>query len=363
MARTLPLALILLTVLLTAGCATTGLGTMPDTNMTPASLDSKWSGVWIELWPDSDQHDRYQITVDEAAKSIDIVPLTNAERQHLADVTWDGSTLEFTNAIADDRQIFYAMAINGDGTELSGTVRSNSGDINHITWTKDTPGIAAAAPRNLVQTEGEFIDVDFDDFAGNWQENWPGHSENDVYRLRVDRRRIEFEVLSNIEKQTIAGLEWSGGRLAFDLYYNEDAFHYELFLNTPDELVGVVTLPNGQSRRITWDRVGPADVSTRVRPGSWEGSWIEFWPGRAEHDVYRLTVDRGDKLAVHTVTNTERQTLDGVQFTGAALSFQLKFANNTIVYELKMEDSNTVRGTVRTLDGKIRQVVWLRNNK
>ena len=363
MAGKLPLALVLLTVLLTAGCATTGLGTMPDTDMKSASLDSKWSGVWIEHWPDSDQNDRYRITVDEAAKSINVMPLTNAERQHLDDVTWDGATLEFTNAIADDRRIFYAMAINGSGTELTGTVRSNSGDINQITWTKDSPGMAAAAPRNLVQAEGEFIDVDFDDFAGNWQETWPGRGENDVYRIRVDRRRIVFEALSNIDKQAIAGLEWSGGRLPFDLYYSEDTFHYELFLNTPDELVGVVTLPNGQSRRVTWDRVGPADASLRVRPSSWEGRWAEFWPGRAEHDIYRLKVARGDKLTVKTLTNTERQTLDGVQFTGATLSFQLKFANNTIVYELKMEDSNTVRGTVRTLDGTIRQVIWLRDKK
>lgn len=215
-------------------------------------------------------------------------------------------------------------------------------------------------PRSLAEVEGVTVSVDRRDFAGNWQEDWPGRPEDDAYRIALNGDKISLEVLSNPDRQALGDMEWNGRRLNFELYYNDIPYQYELFLVSNTQLVGLVSAPSGGCKRVVWNRVGPRRTSSWLRTSTWNGRWREYWPQRGEHDAYRLQVSRGAKIVVEAMTNQAKQSLAGVRFNGKTLSFQVRFGENTIVYELRLDDSNTIRGTARTQDGQSRPIVWLR---
>ncbi len=346
-------------LVLVAGCATTSPLLPPGATIEKADHVNRWLGVWAEQWPNSSQSDRYRITLESPGGKIVVVPLTNAARQNLSEFTWDGKRLEFVNHV-EERKIFYALEMDKNGDQLNGTVRSEKGDISNITWTKAAPDIVVASPRTLKEVRGKMDRTKPSAFAGNWQEDWPGNKENDAYRIRLDGDDISLEVLSNLEKQAIGRMEWNGKMLSFDMYYKEEPIKYELFLESEQRLIGVVTLPNGGVKRITWNRIGPAAIKSRVSAKTWSGKWKEFWPERGGHDFYRLTVTGKREIKVHAITNQARQSLAGVQFNGSTLSFQLRFGDNTIVYQLRLDDSATIRGTARIADGQSRNIVWFR---
>lgn len=350
---------LVMTAMLVAGCATTGPRLTASTGPVATTQADRWSGVWVERWPNTQQQDRYRINVGDDGAGISITPLTNSERQQLIDLVWDAQRLEFGNQI-ESRILFYSLEISADGTQLTGTVRSQQGEISSITWFKETPSHTTASPRIVATVRGQIDKTRPGAIAGNWQESWPGRNENDVYRVRVDGNTVSLEVLSNIANQAIGDMQWNGKLLAFDLFFKQEPLKYELFLVTDGHLIGMVTFPNGETRRIEWDRIGPTKASTRCSAKSWQGNWQEYWPGRNEHDTYKLTVPQKDRLEIAPLNASVQQVVERVRVAGRDLSFQLRFGEKTIVYQLKIDDSNTIFGTARTTDGKSWSVIWLR---
>ncbi len=345
-------------VLAATGCATMGAPRVADAPAAahqPAVKD--WEGYWIEQWPDSDQADRFRISLSEDGVTIQVEPLTNADRQRLADLHWDGKVLQFTN-YADDRPILYTLEIDDAGTELSGAVRAPDGEESPIHWIKEgavrASGPATAAPAKLAR-------VALDDWSGNWEESWPDRAERDVYRVRVaGGERLALEAMTNVERQDVTRLNWNGRRLAFLLRFNDDEIAYEVFQLNADTLVGLATLSDGTVHRVVWTRLGPAYDDGKPAAKHWAGSWKEFWPGRSDNDLYQIKSDDGKGFAVHAVTNSTRQTLAGLQLKDGKLTFELAFDQNVIVYQLELDDPNTIRGTARLPDGQTRAVAWVR---
>ncbi len=343
---------------LIAGCAAIGPRHIAPVPENPVGDVKNWEGVWIEEWPDSDQQDRFRISLSADGFTIQVVPLTNVERQRLAELHWDGKTLQFTN-YADDRPIAYSLEINADGTVLTGDVRASDGEESAIRWTKEgAPGTAGATAESAAKIEN----LSLGNWSGNWEESWPDRAERDVYRVRSldDDRRVALDVLTNVERQGVAQLAWNGRRLAFLLRFNDNEIGYEMFQFNADTLVGLANMPDGSVRRVVWNRVGPPYQDGKPTARHWAGTWKEYWPTRAENDLYQIKKDAGKGLSVQAVTNGARQNLQGLQNDGEALTFELQYDQTLIVYQLHLDDRNTIRGTVRLPDGQTRAVAWVR---
>lgn len=318
-----------------------------------------WAGVWIEQWPDSDQEDRFRIQLIDDGLTIRVVPLTNAEQQVLANLRWDGRLLEFTNYIENQAVHYQLRLVTTD--EIAGQVRSSEGNSNEIRWLRDNSPAYLATVVDTSQTTIASRPASLEDWAGNWEEQWPRRDEHDVYRIRLsDDRRLLLDSLSNVEEQHIDRLNWNGACLSFRMHFKGQILAYEIFQGGPDNLIGIVTMPGGDFQRIAWHRLGPVDVSLRPRPADWNGTWKEYWPGRKTNDLYRISMAGEEAIKISAVTEIGRQTLTDIRFDGQTLRFRLLFDKKSIDYELALDDSNTLRGTIRLSPGAVRAVTWLR---
>lgn len=351
--------LILALALLTAACASLGRRPAAEKAVATEAKVAAWAGIWTEKWPEAEEQDKFRVSLLNDGYTIQIDPLTNVGQQVLADLRWDGQTLQFTNYI-DNKPIYYVLRIDDTGNVLHGAVQSAEGRVNQIQWIKEG-AVSVEAPRPRLETKLDHSRADLEDWAGNWEEEWPERPERDAYQIRLDGdSRIVLETLSNVEKQGIEQIAWNGRRLSFVLRFSQSTLAYELFQDDAGKLIGIVTMPDGGYRRIAWNRIGPAPSGRRVTSKQWNGTWKEYWPGRGDNDLYQIKLLDAKRAAVSPVTNANRQSLAGAQFEKGGLSFQLTYDQNTIVYHLKIADPNTLRGEIRLPDGRIAHVAWLR---
>lgn len=350
---------VLLVLLLAAGCGSVGPRRVAEEGLDNETKVTAWAGVWTEQWPEAEEQDKFRINLLNDGYTIQIDPLTNAGQQVLADLRWDGKTLQFTNYI-DSRPIYYILRIDDTGEVLNGTVRSAEGRVNQIQWIKEGSSYTPAESRQTVEADLAGKAVDLADWAGNWEEEWPDRQERDAYRIRLDGDRLTLETLSNIEKQGFELIEWNGRRLAFVLRFSQSTLGYELFQDSANRLIGIVTMPDGVNRRIAWNRVGPAPKGRRIAAKQLNGTWKEYWPGRGDNDLYQIRLLDEKRASISPVTNAGRQSLAGAQWAASELSFQLTYDQNTIVYRLKLTDPNTLSGEIRLPDGRIAHLAWLR---
>jgi hypothetical protein len=344
-------------LLLLAACAALGPRRVADLPAAGARDVKHWEGVWIEKWPDADQEDRYRITLTNDGFTIKVEPLTNVERQQLKDLSWDGATLKFTN-VADGRPIYYSLQINDSGDRLAGEARSDEGDQSPIQWLKE--GGASAVPSRRAETPARLERPSLDDWSGNWEESWPDRKERDAYRIVYRHKRLSVETLSNLDRQGVINLSWNGSRLSFVLRFEQNEIAYELFQLNRDTLVGLATMPDGSLRRVVWTRLGPEYDDSRPAFSDWGGTWKEFWPGRPENDLYQVTPGGRKELTIRPMTNTKRQAPAALLLENGELSFQLSYDQSAYVYRLRLDDPNTIRGTVRLPEGQTRELAWVR---
>jgi len=351
--------LLLFVSILAAACATSPVAPAADRDAAPAPQLADWAGVWVEQWPDSDQEDRFRVQLIDDGLTIQVAPLTNADQQVLANVRWDGRLLEFTNYI-ENRPLHYRLRL-VTPDEIAGVIRSAEGKANEIRWVREDSPAYRAAAAGTGQTIAASRPADLDDWAGNWEEQWPRRDEHDVYRIQLSpERRLALDSLSNVEEQRLDRLNWNGDCLTFRVHFKGQILSYEMMQAGPDILVGIVTMPSGDFQRVAWHRLGPSAVMRRPRPASWNGAWKEYWPGRKTNDLYRIGGADKEAVKISAITNIGRQTVTDVRFGEGMLRFRLIFDGKTIDYELKIDDSNTLCGTIRMPDGKIRSVTWLR---
>ena len=304
-----------------------------------------WAGEWEEHWPDSSIEDHFRVTLTPDGYTIKVEPLTNADKQRITQLKWDGSLLSFTN-MADYEPLLYQLKLDDSGMLINGLVASPEGQLKDITWVKVLPSKSRQ------------------DWSGDYAESWPDRPLDDLYRIRVstDGQRITLSALSNIDRQKIEKMQWGDTQLRFTLHYDQNVMLYQLRQINPMILTGKILLKDGTWRKVTWKKVStlvpkPAELT----PSTWNGQWREYWPGRADNDLYEIRNARAKSAVVLPLTSPDRQKIKQIAFDGKKLHFQLLFDGQLIEYHLALEDPATIRGIVKLPGGKTHPIVWLRH--
>ncbi len=346
-------ALIAMAVLLVAGlagCASMGKPVAPA----GLTLDA-WVGQWVEYWPEGDDHDIYSVIVADDGRTLQLTPVTNAGRQEISQIEWDGRTLKFI--LRYDNKIWaYNLTMSDDGKMLYGMVRREDGDVRTLKWVKE--GNEPWPPRHQLSIDYELKPKEW---VGDWLEQWPDANDQDRYRLALlpGRDTPVLMAITRPEKQALKSVTWDGRRLTFILDLDYNLIHYELVAKNKDLLIGVASSPEGKVKKITWRRV--ADVKpVKFELASWAGTWEETWPNREPNDQYQLKLVGENGIEILPLSNAEKQTIEAIQFTAESLRFKLTFNDNPILYTLLPEDADTLRGTVELNTGRIRTITWKR---
>jgi len=360
MAKRILLVLALAVLLLgTAGCPS--VPNIPDVPDVPGVDTSNWEGEWEEEWPGASSRDVYRIQVTNNGNTIQVTPITNAERQNLAELRWDGVTLSFTNYISN-RGLEYKLVMDPSGNLLVGTVTMPSGDVKNIKWYKrgfqQQPEQQPLVPR---------YNATLEEWFGDWEEDWPNSSSHDRYRLKLSRETnmLTVSALTNVGKQKLTNVRFAGNILTFTLQFNTVVYNYTLVPAQPNLLEGRVTEQNSDKvRDITWRRVAhlaPPRPSVPI-PSSWQGVYEEFWPNRDQKDIYIIRVEDGQP-EIQPLTNESKQTITGLNYDGNELTFELRFNTNVIQYALRKQGENTLTGTATLTSGTVKEIAWNRLNK
>jgi hypothetical protein len=76
---------------------------------------------------------------------------------------------------------------------------------------------------------------------GEWEEDWPGQTEKDLYRIGFAGEEITITPLSKATEQSTKHVVFQQKRLTFDLMLDGAPVHYDLVLITPTQLSGRAT--------------------------------------------------------------------------------------------------------------------------
>ncbi|HPQ69159.1 MAG TPA: hypothetical protein PKW95_08510 [bacterium] len=206
-------------------------------------------------------------------------------------------------------------------------------------------------------------------WAGDWVEHWPGVPGEDRYRITLTDmgRTLNLEPLTRTDRQVFGDFQWDGVTLGFVLYLDNSPLHYRLEMDESGDLLhGIVQMPDGAMKRCEWRRRGtvkPDPVAWEPTPSPtedtdvWLGLWEESWPGRREHDRYRIATE-DDALVVRPQTDRRFQTVSDLQLRDGALTFRLQYGGNEVVYRLTVRDADTLHGTARMKSGKEVEILW-----
>lgn len=97
--------------------------------------------------------------------------------------------------------------------------------------------LAACATTSPLATKGK----DLKALVGVWEEEWPGETEKDEYRIDLAGDTLTITPLAQKGKQEVARIVFQHKRLTFDLKFEEGKVRYDLVLITPTLLSGRAT--------------------------------------------------------------------------------------------------------------------------
>ncbi|MHA1570020.1 MAG: hypothetical protein ACTSXZ_11165 [Alphaproteobacteria bacterium] len=216
-------------------------------------------------------------------------------------------------------------------------------------------------------------------WAGDWEEEWPGASQSDSYRITVssDGYTISVKPITRPERQNLSNLRWDGQTLSFTNYFDNRALYYELAIDASGNmLTGTVRLQSGQTKNIRWLRVGGSAPGPAPTAGSWPppnqlspsynmsladwlGDWSENWPGSSSHDIYRLQMMGNNQIMLTPQTNQEKQRVSNMNWTASRLTFVLEYGTQTWYYELVPTGPNMLNGMVTNQSsGEVKTITW-----
>ncbi|MHA1570019.1 MAG: hypothetical protein ACTSXZ_11160, partial [Alphaproteobacteria bacterium] len=207
-------------------------------------------------------------------------------------------------------------------------------------------------------------------WVGDWEEDWPGSTSHDQYRVQVINNgyTILIEPLTNVEKQRLSNIRWDGRTLNFTLHYNTQVYQYTLLINTAGTMMsGSVKLPNGNTKQITWNKMKPWPPENQLSPQfnftprDWAGDWEEDWSESSGHDRYRVKIlDGGNRITVKPLNKPSKQKISNVVWTENRVTFSLTYGNASYHYELVPQDADTLDGLATSRAGKVKRIRWRR---
>jgi len=210
--------------------------------------------------------------------------------------------------------------------------------------------------------------MDTSRWSGEWVEEWTG---NDRYRIKVsqDGNTISISAVTRPERQSFGDLRWDGQTLTFALYFDNRPLAYSLSIDgSGNVLSGTVTMPDGQSRNISWRRAGYGGPTSNPPPppvggasldaNGWNGTWQEDWPSaNPPNDVYQIAV-QGYSANVIPRTNVGQQVISNVRWAPNQLTFHLVYSSTEYDYTLAPRDANTLVGVAVNTSGRQFTITW-----
>lgn len=344
---------------LIAGAESLG-STWPPPNQLVASYNMSprdWQGEWEEEWPGSSTFDIYNLKVSPDGRQVTLSAKTNTGRQKFENLVWSLNRMTFT--LRYGSQTWHYELVPKSATELEGIVTNSSGNQKHIIWRKF--GTYNATVEN---------------WRGVWEEYWPNQTTHDRYEVIIAGGQItEIRPLTRTGEQHVTDITINGNTLTFVLYYGANMWsnpiEYEMTMRSPHRADGSAYLKRtGKRINLRWMKIADTEAPSVAppppppqQPGatSWTGTWEEHWPGRTDRDVYRIT-EQGGTVIIQPVTNADRQQVYDIVLNGETLTFTLAFGSNQIQYNMTVQNSNTITGTVQLSSGNIKTITWSRVN-
>jgi len=336
------------------GCAST-----QSSGYSSSSTYARIAGDWEEDWPNASFHDVFRASMAGNGRTLILVPVTNANKQRLSNITWDGTTLRFINTFSN-QNVRYQLRMNGSGTALVGTATMANGTVKQITWRRKSSGSSTQT------SSAQPYNASLNDWMGIWEEDWPNSNTHDRYGIELSQLRNSLDVvpLTNLQKQRLTNVRYAGNVLSFTLQYNQAVWNYQLVPKKPNVLVGQVKRPSdSQTRTIVWRRVATSAPSIPTTPpsGLMQGIWEERWPNRQANDRYQMIVS-GQTLQIRPLTAVDRQRIYNIRVSGNRVNFTLQYDQKVWYYSLVLSaDGRYYSGDVVAHgSGTQRSIQWLR---
>ena len=102
------------------------------------------------------------------------------------------------------------------------------------------------------------------------------------------------------------------------------------------------------------------DSDTTANVPGFVGTWVEYWPGIAEHATHVVTFTNHQFFIRGSSPLTEAYDITDVRLDGETLKFREGTARFTVEYELRVKDNDTLAVRAKGMQGWLDDVVWKR---